>query len=170
MEDQPATEPTTTTATPERSKSPWRLIAAAGVGVLVIAAIAGAVAIASDDDAPDYAASQIGRMRQGCQQWVDSIRGEGGPDSAWCDSMAGWMDGRMGDDSTMGEGQMRGSMMWRSPADMRTTCEQWMADNPDAAPAGADRSTWCGQMVDWMDRHLGGWDGWMSNGPMTGNP
>lgn len=140
------------------------------VGVLAIAGIGVAVVIASNDDTPDYSAPQIGWMHQGCRQWADSYQGANGPDNAWCDSMASWMDGRMGTNSMMGEGQMMGSMMWQNPTNMRATCEQWMADNPNAAPPGADTAAWCGQMVDWMVQHMGGWDNWMMSGPMMSNP
>ena len=27
-----------------------------------------------------------------------------------------------------------------------------------------------GEMVDWMDQHMGGWDDWMMDGPMMDNP
>ncbi len=170
MSDTPATDTDTTetVASPPRRK--WLVIAAIVAGVLVIAGIAGAVVIANDDDTPDYAADQIGWMHQGCQQWADSYQGANGPNDAWCTSMAGWMNGRMGDNTMMGQGQMMGSMMWQNPTNMATTCEQWMADKPNAAPAGADTSAWCGQMVDWMNQHMGGWDNWMMNGPMMSNP
>lgn len=54
-------------------------------------------------------------MHEGCQQWADSYQGTGGPSAGWCDSMAGWMDGRMDSDSMMGQGQMMGPMMWQNP-------------------------------------------------------
>lgn len=165
MTDTPATGTTVETATPARSKRPWVLVAAVAVGVLAVAGIVGAVVIANNDNASDYGAPQIGWMREGCQQWAGSYEGADGPDDAWCDSMAGWMDGRTGDGPMMGQGQMSGSMMWQNPTNMRTTCEQWMAGNPDGAPADADPSAWCGQMVDWMDQHMGGWDNWMMDGP-----
>lgn len=164
MNDTPDAEPTAETPTPARSSPRWMLLAAL-VGVLVVAGIAGAVAIVNNDDTSDYATSQIGWMHDGCQQWADSNQGADGPDDEWCDSMAGWMNGRMGGDSMMGQGQMMGSMMWQNASNMRTTCEQWMADNPDVASPGADTSARCEQMVDWMDQHMGDWNDWMMNGP-----
>jgi hypothetical protein len=129
----------------------FALVAVAGTAVWVLAA--------TDDDTSDYAAPQIARMRTGCQQWADSYQGQDNPDAGWCDSMARWMDGRMGDNSMMGQGQMMGSMMWQSPANMLTTCEQWVAGNADGAEA--DTSSWCGEMIAWMERTMGGWDDWM---------
>ena len=169
MTDTPETDPTVATEKPAGSRRRWLLIAAAVVGVLAVAGIATAVVTADNDDTAEYAATQIGWMGQGRQEGADSYQGADGPDDAWCNSMAGWMDGRMNDDSMMGQGQMMGSMMWQNPANMRTTCEQWIADNPDGAPTGTDTSTWCGQMVDWMDQNMGGWDNWMMNGPTKGN-
>lgn len=162
MNDTPEPESDVEPRTTARSSRPW-LIGAIVVGVLVIAGIVGAVAVANNEETSDYAASQIGWMHQGCQQWSDSYQGAGRPDDAWCNSMAGWMDGRMGG-SMMGQGQMMGSMMWQNPTNMRTTCEQWLADNPSAA-SGADASTRCEQMVEWMDQNMGDWDNWMMNGP-----
>ena len=164
MNDTPDAEPTAKTSTPARPGPRWTLLAAI-VGVVAVAGAVGAVVIVNNDDNSDYAASQIGWMHEGCQQWSDSYRGDNGPDDAWCDSMAGWMDGRMGNNSMMDQGQMMGSMMWQNPTNMGTTCDQWRDDNPDVAPTGADTSPWCAQMVDWMDQNMGGWDSWMENGP-----
>ena len=168
-----ATKPAGTDATAIAPTAPTgrprRLIAAVVIGVLAVAGIIGAIAVVADDDSPDHSASQIGWMHEGCQQWAGGYRGADGPDDAWCGSMAGWMDGRMGDSSMRGQGQMMGSMMWQSPTNLRTTCQQWMAANPDVAPEGADASAWCAQMVDWMDQHMGGWDDGMMNRPFSGN-
>ena len=161
MADDPATETTALTPTPmpDRPRRRGLVIAAVVVGVVVIAGVVGAIVIANNDDTPDYAAPQVGWMHQGCQQWADSYQGADGPDDAWCNSMAGWMDGRVGDSTMMGQGQMMGSMMWQSPANMLTTCEQWVAGNADGAEA--DTSSWCGEMIAWMERTMGGWDDWM---------
>lgn len=168
MADDPDSMTTPPTPTPmsDRPRRRGLIIAAVVVGVVVIAGIVGAVVIANNDDTPKYAAPQITRMHEGCQQWADSYQGSDGPSTGWCDSMAGWMDGRMDNDLMMGQdqGQTMGSMMWQNPSNMAATCEQWVNDNPDVAPAGTDTSAWCGQMVDWMDQHEGGWDGWMTNG------
>lgn len=161
--------PDADTAAP-RSSRRWLLIFGVVVAVLAIGGVAAAVVIANNDDSPDDAAPQIGWMHQGCEQWADSYQGANGPNTAWCNSMAGWMDGRMGNTQMMGQGEMMGSMMWQDPASMRTTCEQWMTANPNAAPTGADTTAWCGQMVDWMNQHMGGWDNWMMNGPMMSQP
>ena len=168
MRDTPATDAEVVASPQPRRK--WLLIGAIVVGVLVIAGIAGAVVIANDADTPDYAAPQIGWMRQGCQQWADSYQGTGGPDGAWCSSMTDWMNQRMGPNASGQNGMMSGSMMWQDPASMRATCAQWMGTNPSGVPTGADTTEWCDQMIDWMDQHMGDWDNWMMNGPMMGNP
>ena len=142
-----------------RSRSPWVLIGAV-VALLAVAGIVGVVLALDDDDTTDYAATQIGWMRNACQQWTDA-EGTGGPDDEWCDSMARWMNGRMGDGSMMDRRRMMGSMMWQSPTNMAATCEQWMVDAPD----GADTSAWCEQMTAWMAQNMGDWDSWMANGP-----
>src|SRR5690606_32151786 len=142
MSDTPATDTEPSEAVASAPRRKWLVIAAIVVGLVVLAGIAGRVVIANDADAPDYAADQSGWMHQGWQQWADSYQGANGPNGAWCTSMAGWMDGRMGTDSMMGQGQMMGSMMWQNPTNMATTCEQWMADNPNVAPAGADTTAW----------------------------
>jgi hypothetical protein len=81
--------------------------------------------------------------------------------------MADWMNGRMGRNQSGGSGMM-GSMMWQDPASMQATCERWMSTNPSGVSTPSDTSTWCGQMVAWMDQHMGNWDDWMMNGPMMG--
>jgi hypothetical protein len=127
-----------------RSPQRWLRIIGVVVAVLAVGGVAAAVVIANNDDSPDCAAPQIGWwMHQGCEQWADSYEGANGPNTAWCNSMAGWRDGRMGNTQMMGQGQMMGSKMWQDPASMRTTCEQWMTANPDAAPGGADTIAWC---------------------------
>lgn len=132
------------------------------VGVVLIAGIVGAIVVVNNDDTPEYAAPQITRMHEGCQQWADGFEGSRRPTTGWCDSMASWMNGRMGNDSMMGRDQMMGSMMWQNPTSMAATCEQWAADNAD--DADTNMSTWCGQMVDWMEQNMGGWDNWMMDG------
>jgi len=166
MADDPATETTALTPTPmpDRPRRRGLVIAAVVVGVVVIAGVVGAIVIANNDDTPEYAAPQITRMHEGCQQWTDRYQGADVPSTGWCDSLAGWMNGRMGNEPMMGQDQMMGSMMWQTPSNMAATCEQWASDNPDVAPAGTDTSAWCDQMVDWMGQHEGGWDGWMMNG------
>ena len=168
MADDPTTETGPTPVTPERPKRRGLVIAAVVIAVLAVAGIVGAVVVSNNDDDPGYAAPQIARMHEGCQQWAESYQGSNGPDTGWCDSMAGWMDGRLGDGSMMGQDQMMGSMMWQNPTSMAATCEQWAADNADGADTNT--STWCGQMVDYMDQHMGGWDNWMMDGPMMSNP
>ena len=91
------------------------MVIGAVVAVLAVAGIVGAVVLVNSDDTPDYAAAQIGWMHDGCQQWADGYQGANGPDDDWCNSMAGWMNGRTGDDSMMDRGQMMGPMMWQNP-------------------------------------------------------
>ena len=135
------------------------------VAVLAVAGIVGAVLLVNDEDTPDDAAAQIGWMQDGCQQWADGYQGASGPDDDWCNSMAGWMNGRTGDASMMDRRQMMGPMMWQSADNMRATCEQWMAEAAQGVPTDGDTSAWCEQMTDWMDQHMGDWDSWMTNGP-----
>lgn len=151
---------------PERasSRNRWIVIGAV-IAALAVAGIIGAVLLVSSDDASDDAAAQIGWMQDGCQQWADGYQGASGPDDDWCNSMAGWMNGRTGDASMMDRRQMMGPMMWQSADNMRATCEQWMAEAPQGVPTDADTSAWCEQMTDWMDQHMGDWDSWMTNGP-----
>ena len=158
-----------TAATPEepkraRSRNRWIVIGTA-IAALTVAGIIGAVLLVNRDDTPDDATAQIGWMQDGCQQWADGYQGASGPDDDWCNSMAGWMNGRTGDASMMDRGQMMGPMIWQSADNMPATCEQWMADTPDAVPDGVDTSGWCEQMTNWMDQNMGDWDSWMTNGP-----
>jgi hypothetical protein len=164
MDDKPDTEAAAKMPVRAQSRSRWVIIGAA-VGALMVAGIIGAVFVLDREDTPDYAATQIGWMREGCQQWTDGYQGTNGPDDEWCNSMAGWMDGRMGDESMMDRGQMMGPMMWQNPTNMLATCEQWMAETPNGMPGGVDQSAWCEQMTDWMDQNMGDWDNWMENGP-----
>ena len=164
MEGIPASEATVEVPASSRGTRRGLVFAGVFVGVVLIAGIVGAIVVVNNDDTPEYAAPQITRMHEGCQQWADGFEGSRRPTTGWCDSLASWMNGRMGNDSMMGRDQMMGSMMWQSPNNMVATCEKWATDNPDVAPAGIDASAWCGQMVDWMDQHQGGWDGWMMNG------
>lgn len=156
-----APEPAPTTRIGRR----W-IVLAVGVAVLAVGGVATAV-IATRDDAPSYDTAQIGRMHDGCQRWADSYRGSDGPDGGWCTSMTDWMNGRM--EQRRG-GMMTGPMMWQDADSMRATCEGWMADRPAATTGGADRSDWCDQMVDWMSEHMGDWDHWMRDGPMSDGP
>lgn len=153
------------TAQPTRRGRRWLVIAGVIAAVLVVSGGAWAI-VASQDDAPVHATEQIGRMQQGCQQWARSVQGSNGPSDAWCMSLTDWMNSRMSPDASSGNGMMMGSMMWQDPASMQTTCEQWMSAEGDPSDTGA--TLWCGQMVDWMDRHMGGWDKWMHDGPMMG--
>lgn len=141
------------------------MLIGAALGAVLVAGVIGAVAVLNNEDTPGHPATQIGWIREGCQQWTADYRGSDGPNDEWCNSMVGWMDGRVRNESMMGQGQMMGPMMWQSPANMRATCEQWMADTPDGAPEGADRSGWCEQMTVWMAQNMGDWDNWMTNGP-----
>lgn len=163
MADTPDTDAAAEEPARSRSSIRWVLIGAV-VAVLAVAGIAAAVLALDDDDTPDYTAAQIGWVRNACQQWTDA-EGTSGSYDEWCDSMAGWMNGRMGDGSMMDRGQMMGPMMWQSPTNMRATCEQWMAETPDGVPEGADPSASCEQMTAWMAQHMGDWDSWMTNGP-----
>lgn len=140
------------------------------LALLVLAGGGWAVVANQDDDTPSYDAAQIGWMHQGCQQWVDSDPGRGGPDGAWCTSMTDWMNQRVGPNASGQTGMITSSMMWQDPASMRATCAQWMGTNPSGVAGGTDTTAWCDQMVDWMDQHMGDWDSWMHNGPMMGRP
>ena len=164
MDDTPDSQNAVSNPDPARPRNRWLVIGSV-VAVLAVAGIVGAVMIANRDDTPDYNATQIAWMHEGCQQWADGYQDTNGPDDEWCNSMAGWMDGRMGNESMMDRGQMMGPMMWQNPTNMRTTCEQWMAEEPDGVPEGTNTSTWCEQMTAWMAQNMGDWDNWMANGP-----
>lgn len=135
------------------------LLAGVIVVLLVLVGALVAVIIADNDDEPDYDTAQIGRLQQACRDWHDSAQAPDGATADWCDSMAGWMNGRMNGQGS--NGPMTGSMMWRDPDSMRTTCQAWMGSNPDNVPDDIDAAAWCDQMVDWMVQHQGDWDGWM---------
>lgn len=171
MTDHTASEGSAAPAEPaqESGRRRWLLISGVVALVLVIAGGAWAVVATQDDDVPSYDTAQIGWMHQGCQQWADSDQDTGGPNVEWCTSMTDWMNQRMGTSASGQNGMMMGSMMWQDPASMRATCEQWMGTNPNGVPSGTDATAWCGQMVDWMNQHMGDWDNWMMNGPMMGN-
>jgi hypothetical protein len=86
-------------ATPQRPKRPWILIAGLVAGVVVLAVGIAAFALTRDDDGPQRSATeQIAVARQACQQWLDSDTAPSGPGlgAGWCDDMAGWMSGHMG--------------------------------------------------------------------------
>lgn len=163
-------------ATPATTASRrWQLAIAIGATIVLIGGVASAVVIARRDTTPAYATPQVGWVSDSCQQWAATYPAETAnrPTSDWCTSMAAWMNTRTGQGPTapmMGQGQMMGPMMWRSPENMRATCQQWMTANPSAAPSGTDATAWCGQMVTWMTQHIGDWNGWMTNGPMMGRP
>ncbi len=112
------------------------MVIGAVIAALAVAGIIGAVVLVNSDDTPDDAAAQIGWMQDGCQQWADGYQGASGPDDDWCNSMAGWMNGRTGDDSMMDRRQMMGPMMWQSADNMRATCEQWMAEHTQRCAHG----------------------------------
>lgn len=132
-----------------------------GLGLLVLLAIVAVVAVVvAGNDEPEYVAS-IDRVQQACQDWRNSAQAPSDMTRGWCDSMAGWMDSRADQAS---DGSMMGSMFWRDPDAMRSTCEQWMRSSPDSAPAGVDSSTWCNRMVNWMDQHTDGWGDEMMGG------
>lgn len=167
MADEPTTdEAAVEAARPDSGRRRWLLIGGALVAVLVIAGAAWAVVASRDTDTPSYDTAQIGWMRQGCQQWADSYQGADGPNAEWCTSMTDWMNQRMGSNPSGQRGMMMGPMMWQDPASMRTTCEQWLATDPSGVPRANDTDAWCGQMVEWMDQHMGDWDDWTHQGPM----
>lgn len=152
---------------PSAASSKWTgrrwIVVAVVVAFLAVGGVAAAV-IANGDGGPSYGSDQIGWMHQGCQQWADSYQGPNGPGAGWCTSMTDWMSGRMG----QAQDGMMGSMMWQDPDSMRTTCQQWMGDEPMAASGG--RAEWCDQMVEWMNERMGDWDQWMRDGPRMGRP
>ena len=78
----PDAESTAETSTPARSKPRWMPLAAVAVGSLVVSGIVGALVIANNDDSSTYAASQIGWMHDGCQQWADNDQAADDPDAA----------------------------------------------------------------------------------------
>lgn len=153
MDDTPDTGSEPDKPQSARSRYRWTLIGAA-VGALLVAGIIGAVVVLNNEDTPRDPATQIGWIGEGCQQWTADYRGSDGPNGEWCNSMASWMS----DESVMGQGQMMGPVMWQNPSNMRATCERWLADMPDGAPEGADRSAWCEEMTVWMAQNMGGWD------------
>ena len=168
MADDPTTDQAAAEA-PDRADSSrrrWLLIGGILVAVLVIGGAAWAVVASRDTDTPSYDTAQIVWMHQGCQQWVASYQGTEEPNAAWCTSMTDWMNQRMGSKASGQGGMMMGPMMWRDPASMRTTCEQWLATGPNDVPRGNDADAWCRQMVEWMDQHMGDWGEWTRNGPM----
>ena len=134
---------------------------------LIIAAVAVGVAATRGDSSRSSVSSpgteQLASIQQACVQWREGPAGSAAPSSAWCEAMVRWMS------DEMRSGEMMGSMMWSDPQQMLATCQRWMSSSQ-----WADRSTprtpaSCGQMVDWMTRHIGDWDrwdgGWMMNGP-----
>jgi len=151
-------------------KSRRRLVIA-GIALAVLAIAGTAVAvIINRDDTPFYDTAQIGWMHEGCQQWAESYRGGDAPDGTSCTAMTDWMTDRMGANASGRTGMMMGPAMWQDPASMRATCEQWMATDPSGVPDAMSTETRCGQMVDWMDQNMGGWNDWMTSGPMMDNP
>lgn len=74
--------------------------------------------------------------------------------------MTGWMR------QELDQGHMTGPMMWGDPADLATTCRNWMSADP-GSPAGVDPHA-CDDMVAWMASHAGDWGGWMMSGHMMG--
>jgi hypothetical protein len=155
---------------PSGTPRPSRLIAsAAALIVLAVVFGAGFFVLARSGDGPSYAAPQVGWMEQGCQQWFADSQDNSGPDRNWCTSMARWMNQHEGRDLSGGRGS--GSVMrpmWHDAATMRTNCERWMTSADEDLPGGPGTPGWCGQMVDWMVRHMGPWHAWMSDGPLEG--
>jgi hypothetical protein len=132
------------------------------LATLLVGAITVALVINSRQSA--YAAPQIARMEQSCEQWASTVTGANWPDATWCQSMASWMNAHM--DRTT-PGFMTGAMMWRSPDDTQQTCQQWMTENGGSStnPVATGR---CQQMVEWMTTHMGDWDSWMNGSMMAG--
>jgi hypothetical protein len=132
------------------------------LAALLVGAIGVALVVNSRQSV--YAAPQITRMEQSCEQWASTVEGASRPDAAWCESMASWMNARVGQTVP---GMMTGSMMWQSPDNMRQTCQQWMTENGSSS-TNPTATGWCQQMVGWMTSHMGDWDDWMMNGSMMG--
>lgn len=157
MTETTGTTPTLDEATPQRPKRPWILIAGLVAGVVVLAVGIAAFAITRDDDPQPSATEQIAVARQACQQWLDSDNAPTGPSpgAGWCDDMAGWMSGHMGDSQ-----RMMGGGMWASPDAMRDVCTRAMGNT---RTADGNATQWCDQMVGWMTQHEGDWDDWHDN-------
>jgi hypothetical protein len=132
------------------------------LAALLVGIIGVALAVNGHRDA--YAAPQIGRMEQSCEQWASTAEGPSRPDVTWCRSMASWMNAHMGQTTP---GFTTGAMMWQSPDNMQQTCQEWMTENATSSTNPAAPS-WCQQMVGWMTTHMGDWDDWMMNGSMMG--
>lgn len=144
----------------------WPFVAAV-VAVGLGGLLAGVLLTRDGDPATTVdSATQVASVQHACQQWMGTTETMMG-DPSWCAGMSDWMN------QAMANGTMGPAMMWGDPAQMQTTCQQWMATSP---PAGAsiDPSTWCTSMVTWMTEHMQGWsgndswDGWMMNGTMMG--
>ena len=157
--DQAPISATTTSSGPR-----WLIVGIVTAVVVLFGGVLVAIA-AKDDDRSSYDASQIGWMRDSCEQWSADYSGNGPPGS-WCGSVADWMNDRLGQGSS--NGMMTGQMMWQDPDSMRATCEQWVTTTPNADVS--DAQSWCGQMVDGMSQQHDDWDDWMMNGPMMGGP
>jgi hypothetical protein len=148
MTETTGTTPAPNGATPKRPERRWMLLAGMAAGVAVLAIGIAAFAASGDDD-PQPVTEQVTAARQACQHWLDSDSARPGPGAGWCDDMAGWMSGHMGDGQ-----MMMGSGMWASPEAMRDVCTRAMSD---VGTADGDYTRWCDQMVDWMSQHADDW-------------
>lgn len=127
----------------------WRL----SVVLIVVATVAVGVGVAgrSHQDTTPTRSSTVRLMsvQSGCDDWVataDSV-----PDG-WCSGMASWMGNRM-------RGPMMGTTRWADPDELRASCRQWVAENPDRS--GRSTVPTCDYMVRWMRGHAAGkWGVW----------
>ena len=157
MTETTGTTPTPDETTRQHANRPWMLVAALVAVVAVLAVGLAAFAMGRDDESQPTATEQIAVARQACQQWLDSdnVPSGAGPGAGWCDDMAGWMSGHMGDGQ-----MMMGGGMWASPDAMRDVCTRAMGNIPTAK---GDPAQWCDQMVGWMTQHDGDWADWHDN-------
>ena len=162
------TELRDTPSAPSSSARRWKWLAGAAALVAAVAIAVAAFAITGGNDGSDsqsHASQRIAATRNACQQWLDdsSTRTGATSDRGWCNGMADWMYDQIRN------GTMGPQMMWGSPQAMIGACRQWMTSVPETnattttsgAGAGAAPATgWCDQMVGWMSRHMGDWDGY----------
>ncbi len=134
---------------------------------MAVVIIAGALSLSATHNTSAARAlpgRQLASVRQACQQWGRTTARPAADASADapCSVMTTWMSRQLR------VAHLTGSMMWGSPASMRSTCLRWMATGPAVATSGPESQAWCDGMVTSMTRHIGNWDNWMMNGHMMG--
>jgi hypothetical protein len=135
------------------------------IGLVVAAAVIIAVILFSSNGAGVTDRQQLASVQRVCGEWSGTSAPRLGTSSAStaCAAMAGWMD------QQLQNGQMTGPTMWGSPTTLDATCGEWVGTHSRAAISSAVSSSWCNEMVGWMQQHIGNWDDWMMHGNMMGS-